>query len=405
MANSPAPQGVAYVAGTFDTKARELHFIADALKDLGVAVTTVDLSTNHADAVTDIGAKAVAAFHPDGADAVFTGDRGSAVSAMAVAFERFLLSRDDIGGVISAGGTGGTALATPAMRALPIGLPKVMVSTVGGGNVAPYVGPSDICMIPSVTDVQGINRISSQVLANAAHALGGMIAHHKDPDPDAKPTVALTMFGVTTPCVQHAAAALEDRFDTLVFHAVGTGGQAMEKLADSGLLAGMLDLTTTEICDLFMGGVFSAGKDRLGAVIRSGLPYVGSCGALDMVNFGAKDTVPSKYADRNLYVHNPQVTLMRTTVEENARMGRWIGEKLNRCEGPVRFFLPEGGVSLLDAPEMPFWDPEADAALFEALETTVRQTDSRRLIRLPWNINDDRFADAAVAAFLELLEA
>ena len=212
------------------------------------------------------------------------------------------------------------------------------------------------------------------------------------------------MFGVTTPCAEAVRERLEGDYDPLVFHATGTGGQSMEKLVDSGLVAGVVDLTTTEVADLLMGGVMSAGEDRLGALARTGLPYVGSCGALDMVNFGAKETVPEKYQGRNLYVHNPQVTLMRTTPEENERMGRWIGEKLNRCEGPVRFLIPEKGVSMLDAEGGAFHDPEADKALFNALEATVQQTEHRKLIRYPHNINDPEFAEALVEHFNEIVQ-
>jgi uncharacterized protein (UPF0261 family) len=218
----------------------------------------------------------------------------------------------------------------------------------------------------------------------------------------AKPALGLTMFGVTTPCVQAVAKALEADYECLVFHATGTGGLSMEKLVDSGLIAGVIDVTTTEVCDLLMGGVFSAGEDRLGAIIRTRVPYVGACGALDMVNFGAMATVPERYRRRNLYVHNPQVTLMRTTPEENLRMGMWIAARLNRMEGPVRFFLPEGGVSLIDAPGMPFHDPEADRALFDTLEAKVVTSANRKLVRLPGNVNDEAFAAALVAAFREI---
>ena len=394
----------AYVAGTFDTKGRELTFIRNCLEKLGLGTVTVDLSTSQKPSPADIGPAEVARFHPKGAIAVFSSDRGAAVAAMAEAFQRFILSRRDIGGLISAGGSGGTALATPAMRRLPVGLPKVMVSTVASGNVKDYVGPSDICMMYSVTDVQGINRISEQVLSNAAHALAGMISHARKPSADSKPAIGLTMFGVTTPAVQMIAGALEDRFDCLVFHATGTGGQSMEKLAESGLLAGVIDVTTTEVCDHLMEGVFSAGEDRFGAIIRSRLPYVGSCGALDMVNFGPMETVPERYKGRNLYRHNPQATLMRTTPAENERTGVWIGERLNRMEGPVRFLIPEGGVSLLDQPGGAFWDPAADAALFKALQATVRPGPRRRLIRLPYNVNDPAFAEALAKNFLEIVK-
>jgi uncharacterized protein (UPF0261 family) len=280
-----------------------------------------------------------------------------------------------------------------------------MVSTVASGNTAAYVGPSDIAMMYSVTDIAGLNRISRVVLANAAHAIAGMAKADPPPAVGDKPALGLTMFGVTTPCVNRVVESLGGAYDCLVFHATGTGGQSMEKLLDSGLVAGVIDVTTTEVCDHLMGGVFPCTDDRLGAIARTRVPYVGSCGALDMVNFHAKDTVPERYRDRNLYVHNPQITLMRTTADECARMGRWIGERLNACEGPVRFLIPEGGVSLLDAPGQAFHDPQADAALFDALEATVRQTGRRRLIRLPHNVNDAAFSEALVANFREIADA
>ena len=395
----------AYVAGTFDTKTRELLFLKSCLERLGLRAVTVDLSTSRRPSPADVGPGEVARFHPKGPQAVFTGDRGTALRAMALAFERFIVTRRDLAGIISAGGSGNTALATAAMRRLPIGVPKIMVSTVASGDVKPYVGPSDICMMYSVTDVQGINRISEQVLSNAAHALAGMIAWSPGPRAgrrESRPAVGLTMFGVTTPCVQAVTKLLEDTYDCIVFHATGTGGQSLEKLVDSGLLAGVIDVTTTEVADLLMGGVFSAGEDRFGSIIRTRIPYVASCGALDMVNFHAIETVPDHYRHRNLYQHSPQVTLMRTTPEENARMGKWIADKLNQCEGPVRLLIPEGGVSLYDQPGRPFYDPEADAALFKAIAENLRVTGNRRLIRLPYNINDPAFAQALVGNFREV---
>ncbi len=397
-------QGRIYVAGTADTKGAELVYVSDLIAAQGMPAVVVDLSTKEQAETggvrtNDVSAQEVAACHPAGAAAVFTGDRGSAVAAMATAFQHFMLSRSDVAGLLGLGGSGGTALVTPAMRALPIGVPKLMVSTVASGNVAPYVGPSDIAMLYSVTDIAGLNRISRVVLANAAHAIAGMARAGAPQVEQDKPAIGLTMFGVTTTAVNQTASRLQSEYDCLVFHATGTGGQSMEKLAESGLLAGVLDITTTEVCDLLMGGVFPCTEDRFGAIARRGLAYVGSCGALDMVNFGALDTVPPRYRERNLYPHNPQVTLMRTTPEECARIGRWIGERLNRCEGDVRFLLPEGGVSALDAPGQPFHDPAADAALFEALETTVRQTARRQLIRRPEHINDPGFAAALVAEF------
>lgn len=394
----------AYVAGTFDTKGRELHFIRNCLERLGVRTVTVDLSTSRATSTANVGPRDVARHHPQGESAVFSGDRGTAVEAMGLAFERFIHTRRDIGGLISAGGSGGTALVTQAMRALPIGLPKMMVSTVASGDVRPYVGPSDICMMYSVTDVSGINRISEKVLGNAAHALAGMIAHAKTESGASKPALGLSMFGVTTTCVQAVTARLEQDYDCLVFHATGTGGQSMEKLVDSGLLAGVLDITTTEVCDELVGGVLSAGPERFDAMIRARLPYVGSCGALDMVNFWAMDTVPSQFRGRNLYRHNPNVTLMRTTPDECRAIGEFIANKLNRMEGPVRFVIPEGGVSALDAPGQPFWDPAADKALFTAIGSRFRSGPDRKLVTSPLNINDPEFAELLVQQFREITD-
>ena len=392
--------GTVYVAGTFDTKGAELGFVRDRLIALGVSVKTVDLSTSGKASSADVPPHIVAASHPRGSADVFTGDRGKSVGAMAEAFETWLVRQRDIGGIIAAGGSGGTALATPAMQALPVGIPKVMISTVASGEVGRYVGAADIMMMYSVTDVQGLNRISRTVLANGASAIAGMLAERRKPEAerDDKPCLGLTMFGVTTTAVQQITGLLEDRYDCLVFHATGTGGRSMEKLADSGMLTAAVDLTTTEVCDLMMGGVFRATEDRFGAFIRTRLPYVGSVGALDMVNFGPRNSVPDRYRDRTFVEHNPQVTLMRTMPEENARMGAWIAERLNRMEGPVRFLIPEGGVSALDAPGQPFHAPEADAALFDAIAGTLRESASRRLVRLPHHINDPAFALAAANA-------
>jgi uncharacterized protein (UPF0261 family)/ABC-type branched-subunit amino acid transport system ATPase component len=397
-------RAVVLVAGTFDTKGEELRYLRDCIADQGVAVKTVDLSTSGKPSSADVPPYVVAGHHPAGSGRVFSGERGSAVRAMAEAFEHWLGRQDDVAGVISAAGSGGTALVTPAMRRLSVGVPKVMISTVASGDVAQYVGASDIMMMYSVTDVQGLNRISRRVLANGANAIAGMVADRRRerarPRADSdKPGVGVTMFGVTTTAVQQVTRLIEDRYDCLVFHATGTGGRSMEKLADSGMLVGALDITTTEICDMMMGGVFAADEDRFGAFIRTGIPWVGSVGALDMVNFGPRDTVPEKYRARTFVEHNPQVTLMRTTADENRRMGEWIANRINRMDGPVRFLIPEGGVSALDAPGQPFQDPEADRALFEAIVAGVRETANRRLHRLPCHINDPAFAQAAVDAF------
>lgn len=397
-------EGVVLVAGTLDTKGEELRFIRDQIRAAGLPVRLADLSTSSGHSGAEIPANQIAAFHPRGSAGVFTGDRGQSVAGMTLAFERWIARQQGIGGMISAGGSGGTAMVAPAMRSLPIGVPKLIVSTVASGEVSKYVGPADITMMHSVADVQGLNTITQEVLGNAAQAMIGMVKARRGAKAatSSKPAIGLTMFGVTTPCVQQIVAKLQDGYDCLVFHATGIGGQSMEKLIDSGKVSGVIDVTTTEICDLLMGGVFPATEDRFGAVIRSRMPYIGSVGALDMVNFGAPDTVPEKYSSRTFYEHNPQVTLMRTTVEECAEMGRWIGERLNQMEGQVRFFLPEGGVSALDAPGQPFENQAARAALFQALETTVRQTSGRQLIRLPSHINDPEFAAAVVAAFRAL---
>ncbi|WP_345538400.1 Tm-1-like ATP-binding domain-containing protein [Variovorax defluvii] len=395
----------AYVAGTFDTKARELFFLRQCLERLGLRVVTVDLATSGKPSPASVHPREVARHHPQGESAVFSGDRGSATTAMAQAFEAFLCTRRDLGGLISAGGSGGTSMATQGMRALPIGVPKVMVSTMASGDTRPYVGPSDICMMYSVTDVQGIHRISEQVLSNAAHALAGMIAHPPVVSEVRKAALGLTMFGVTTPCVQAVTKRLEADYDCLVFHATGVGGQSMEKLADSGLLAGVIDASTTEIADEIGGGVLSAGPARLDVFARHALPYVGSCGALDMINFGAWDSVPERFRARRLYRHNPTVTLMRTTPDECRAIGAFLAAKLNAMRGPLRFLIPEGGVSAIDRPGQPFHDPEADRALFEAIEQNFRPGAGRRLQRLPLHINDEAFAEALVAAWREIAAA
>ena len=392
------------VVGTLDTKGPELRFIRDLVKASGLRTRLVDVSTSGKPATADVTAQEIALNHGRGGSGVFGGERGASVTAMAEAFEAWVKRQSDIAGIIGAGGSGGASIIAPGMRALPIGVPKVLISSVASGDVGRYVGPADITMMYSVTDVQGLNSISRQVLGNGAQALIGMVkARLADSAPRADlPVVGLTMFGVTTPCVQQISAALAKDWECLVFHATGVGGQSMEKLVDSGMITAVIDITTTEVADLLMGGVLPATEDRFGAVIRTRMPYVGSVGALDMVNFGPRDSVPLAYKGRRLQVHNPQVTLMRTTPTENDAMGRWIGERLNRMDGPVRFFLPEGGVSALDAPGQPFHDPESDAALFRALDQTVRQTTNRQLIRIKRHINDPEFASAVVTAFRAL---
>lgn len=399
--SSVSPNGVVYVCGTLDTKGDELRYIRDLIKANGLRTSLVDLSTSGKPSGAEVSPNAVAGFHPHGGAGVFTGDRGTAVAGMTIAFEKWVEKQSNIAGVIGAGGSGGTALVAPGFRALPVGVPKLIISTVASGNTEQYVGPSDIVMLHSVADVQGLNSITREVLGNGAQAMAGMVKARQIPQPvvNELPAVGMTMFGVTTPCVRQVSALLENDYDCLVFHATGTGGRAMEKLMDSGKLAAIIDLTTTEVADYVAGGVFAADDTRFDASIRAGKPYIGACGALDMVNFNAPETVPSKYQGRKFYEHNPQITLMRTTVEENIEMGRIIGEKINQMNAPVRFFLNEGGVSALDAAGSAFWDPEADAALFKTLEETVLQTANRQLVRVPFNINDPEFSDLVAKTF------
>jgi len=410
------PAQAVYAIATMDTKGEELAFVAERLRGAGVEVVMVDVGTKApAVAAAKVRREAVAACHPDGASAALGHtDRGKAVAAMAVALESFLkreAAEGKVAGAIGLGGSGGTALITPALRALPIGVPKVMVSTVAGGNVAAYVGSSDIVMFPSIVDVAGINAVSRRILENAANALAGMVkgqagesenklSRDRGAGAGERPAIGMTMFGVTTPCVDAVRKALEAAgFDCLVFHATGTGGRTMEKLVEAGMIRGVLDVTTTEVADEVVGGVFPAGPERFEAILKAGVPYVMSLGALDMVNFGAMETVPEKFRGRKLHVHNQQVTLMRTTADENRQFARWIAGKINRSTTPVTMLIPESGVSLIDAPGQPFHDPEADAALFDELEQTVEQTPKRVIRRLPMNINDPGFAAALVAEF------
>lgn len=399
-----------YAVATMDTKGTELRYAAERLSGAGAAAKTVDVGVGDRPSLAaDVSREEVAASHPSGVQAVLgLSDRGEAVAAMSVALREWALRQHAAGtvaGMLGLGGTGGTALITEAMRALPIGFPKVMVSTVAGSDVSAYVGCSDIVMFPSIVDVAGLNAVSRRVISNAAHALAGMVANAVD-ESDAKPTIGLTMFGVTTPCVDAVRRTLEaDGYDCLVFHATGTGGRTMEKLVESGMIRGVLDVTTTEVADELVGGIFPCGPDRFDAILRAGIPYVVSLGALDMVNFGSFETVPEKFLERRLHVHNPQITLMRTTAEENRQFARWIACKVNRFQSPITILVPEQGVSALDAPGKPFHDPEADAALFDELERCVEPSEKRVVERLPLHINDPAFAGALVEIYRTLSQA
>jgi uncharacterized protein (UPF0261 family) len=387
------------VVGTGDTKGEELDYLRAMIAEAGAKPIVVDVSIREPRCAVDVSRHDVASH--SSTNFLAGSDRGVAVAAMGEAFERFLAAFGAFDAIIGIGGGGGTSIVTRGMRSLPIGLPKMMVSTLASGDVGPYVDVSDIAMTPSITDLAGLNSVSRVILRNAAFAIAGMAAAGARTD-EGKPSIGLTMFGVTTPCVTRVVEILRDRYDCLVFHATGAGGRTMEKLADSGRLAGLIDVTTTEVCDHLVGGVLSAGPDRLGAPSRRSLPYVGSAGALDMVNFWALETVPAQFRERNLHRHNPQVTLMRTTPDECRRIGAWIADKLNRYEGPVRFLIPEKGVSALDAPGEPFFDAAADAALFDALEQGLRASADRRIVRLPLHINDPAFSAALVENFLDI---
>jgi uncharacterized protein (UPF0261 family) len=392
--------------GTLDTKGDEYAFLRDRLWEAGVDVLVADVGTLEPPrAKPDITRDEVAA--GTGADLAALADardRGAAVTAMADAaavLARRLHDEGRIDGVLAAGGSGNTAIATRAMQALPVGVPKLMVSTMAAGDTRDYVGSRDVAMMASVADVAGVNSVSARVLANAAAAMAGMVSAPPVELAVERPLVGATMFGVTTPCLTSAREELERLgYEPVIFHATGVGGQAMEGLMESGFLGGVLDVTTTELCDDLVGGVLSAGPDRLETAGRLGLPQVVSVGALDMVNFGARDTVPERFEDRNLYVHNPVVTLMRTTKEENAELGRRIASKLSKATGPTALFIPLGGVSMIDAPDQPFHDPEADAALFEELR---KVDDNVELVEMDEHVNDPAFAKAMVAKLDEYM--
>jgi uncharacterized protein (UPF0261 family) len=386
------------LVGTLDTKGEEYAYLRERLALHGVRTLLVDVGTLEPPrAEPDIDRREVAAATGVDLDELARArDRGGAVSAMAdaaAALIRRLYDEGRCDGVLAAGGSGNTAIATSAMRALPVGVPKLMVSTMAAGDTRDYVGAGDVTLMASVTDVAGINSISGRILANAAAAIAGMVDAPPIDLGEQRPLIGATMFGVTTPCVTAAREALEKRgYEVLVFHATGTGGAAMEGLIDSGFIVGVLDITTTELCDRLVGGVLAAGPERLEVAGRKGVPQIVSLGALDMVNFGARDTVPPQFESRNLYVHNPSVTLMRTTPEECAELGRIIARKLAGARGPVALFVPLKGVSAIDVEGGPFYDPAADEALFDALRENL--SPNVALHELDHNINDPEFARA-----------
>ena len=392
------------VIGTLDTKGTEHQFVADLIAERG-----------HDPVLVDVGGLGPPSINPDVSREVVAGsagidieaivaqrDRGALVSAMSKAAAAYLnaaFRRGEIEGIISLGGSGGTAIATAAMRALPIGVPKVMVSTMASGDVQGYVGEKDIVMMPSIVDVAGLNRFSRVIFSRAAGAICGMV----DCDiveSNERPIIVASMFGNTTDCVQAAQRTLESEgYEVLVFHSTGAGGRTMESLIESGMVAGVLDVTTTEWADELMGGVLSAGPNRLEAAARNGVPAVVAPGCLDMVNFGSPDSVPSIYKDRTLYPHNPQVTLMRTSKEELTKLGKVIAEKLNESTGPVTVLLPLKGLSVIGAEGEPFHNPEADQALFDAIREHLRE--GIEIVEVDALVNDSAFSGACVSALLK----
>jgi uncharacterized protein (UPF0261 family) len=399
-----------YLLATLDTKGHEAALVRNRLRELNVDVTLVDTGClGQALIEADISREQL--FQSAGAslaELVQRNDRGLAVTRAAEGATQIVLQAHQAGkvdGVLALGGSAGTTIGTAAMRALPIGVPKIVVSTLASGQVRQYVGDKDILMLNSIVDIAGINRISRPILLEAAAAMAGMVRFRETVATTAsaaeKPLVAATMFGVTTPCVQHARKILEDAgYEVLVFHATGNGGQAMESLINDGLIAGVLDITTTELADELVGGVLTAGPNRLTAAGNRGVPQVVSVGALDMVNFGPRDTVPERFAPRKFHIHNPTVTLMRTTVAENAKLGEEIGRKVAAARGPSTILIPLQGVSAIDRDGQSFDDPAAREALFQAIRQNHGTTE---LQELDCHINDPKFAEAAARKLLELM--
>ena len=396
------------IVGTLDTKGMEFQFIKERIEASGTSTCVVNTGIlGEPSFEPDVSAGEVAEAGGTSLQALQEGgDRGVAVAAMAEGAAKIiaqLQSDGKIDGVISLGGSAGTTIGTTAMRAVPVGVPKIMVSTLASGDTGPYVDTKDVSMMYSVVDIAGINSLSRQILANAAGAIVGMV-NAEVPAAEDKPLIGATMFGVTTPCVTKARELLEDAgYEVLVFHATGAGGRAMEDLVKGGFIVGVLDATTTELADELVGGVLSAGPDRLEAAGDLGVPQVVAPGALDMVNFGPPDTVPEQFKDRTFYQHNPTVTLMRTTVEENAELGKIMGQKLSQAKGPTTVIIPKQGVSAIDQEGQPFYSAEAEAAWIENLKANLG--DNVTLIEMDNHINDDAFAEKLVETLLASLNS
>lgn len=395
------------IVGTLDTKGNEFKFVKDVIESQGVETIVIDAGIFEPTFKADVSNVVVSAKSGHDLERLrAVNDRGTNVKAMAegatkVALE--LLETGDVGGFISLGGSGGSSIAATVMKQLPVGLPKILVSTMGAGDVSPYVGVKDVMMMYSIVDVAGLNNVLKEVLTNAALAIAGIVKNKQPLEASPKPLIGATMFGVTTPCVTTAREYLEEQgYEVVVFHATGSGGRSMEALTESGYFAGILDITTTEWCDELVGGVLNAGPNRLDAAALCGVPQVVSVGALDMVNFGPVATVPTKFRGRNFYEHNSTVTLMRTTTEENAKLGEIIGKKVSQSTGNAAFFIPLKGVSMIDADGMPFEGKEEDLALFQALRDNIDPS-KVELIEMDNHINDDEFALAMAKKLIELM--
>ncbi|WML37858.1 Tm-1-like ATP-binding domain-containing protein [Clostridium sp. OS1-26] len=395
------------IAGTFDTKGAEYSYVKELIESLGLGTFTIHTGVFEPTFKPDVSNSEVAeAAGTDIRTLVSKKDRALATEVLSKGMEKLLpelYKQGKFDGIISFGGSGGTSLVTPAMRALPIGVPKVMVSTVASGNTSQYVGTSDIIMMPSVVDVAGLNSISTKIFSNAVFAIAGMVKFEDTKVMDKKPLIATTMFGVTTPCVTAAREYLEARgYEVLVFHATGIGGQSMEALIDAGFIEGVLDLTTTEWADEIIGGVLNAGPHRLEAAAKNHIPQVVSVGALDMCNFGPYDTVPIKFEGRNLYKHNPTVTLMRTNIEENEAIGKKLVEKLNMAKEKTALFLPLKGISAIDIEGQPFYGVEEDKVLFDILRNGINKN-VVEVVEMDCAINDVKFAEAAAQKLIDLM--
>ena len=394
--------------GTFDSKGAEYAYVRDIIQGLGLNTFTIHSGVFEPMFVPDVSNEEVAkAAGADIKEIAAKKDRAWATEILAKGMEKLvprLYAEGKFDGIISFGGSSGTSIATPAMRALPIGVPKIMVSTVASGNTAQYVGTSDVIMYPSIVDIAGINSISSKIFTNAAFAIVGMVKFEHTHKIEKKPLIAATMFGVTTPCVNFAREYLENEgYEVIIFHATGTGGKTMENLVESGFFDGVLDLTTTEWCDELVGGVLNAGPHRLEAAGRCNIPQVVSTGALDMVNFAGIESVPKEFQGRNLYKHNPTITLMRTNVEENRQLGLILAEKLNRSKSPTVLMLPLKGVSMIDVKGQPFYGADEDQMLFSTLREHIDR-DVVELIEMNCDINDQKFAIAAAKKLVELMK-